>query len=145
MRDDMTEWLKVPTRYRDLDPNNHVNNTVYFIYIEMARMNFFRKSGVLDLREVDNMGIPVVSQTCNYRAQVYHPSTLDVGIRCEELREKTVHLAYKIYLEDTDTLVADGVSVSVWVDLDAPKAIPLPEELRKAILDFDGMGSTLSQ
>lgn len=142
MRDDMTEWLKVPTRYRDLDPNNHVNNTVYFIYIEMARMNFFRKSGVLDLREVDNMGIPVVSQTCNYRAQVYHPSTLDVGIRCEELREKTVHLAYEIYLEDTDTLVADGVSISVWVDLDAPKAVPLPEELRKAILDFDGMGST---
>ncbi len=145
MRDDMTEWLKVPTRYRDLDPNNHVNNTVYFIYIEMARMNFFKKSGVLDLRDADNMGIPVVSQTCNYRAQVFHPSTLEVGIRCEELREKTVHLAYEVYLEDTDTLVADGVSISVWVDLDSPKAVPLPEELRKAILDFDGMGSTLSQ
>jgi len=142
MRDDMTEWLKVPTRFRDLDPNNHVNNTVYFIYLEMARMNYFKKSGVLSLRDSDNKGIPVVSQTCNYRAQVFHPSTLDVGIRCEELREKTVHLAYEVYLEDTDTLVADGVSISAWVDLDTPKAIPLPEELRKAILDFDGMSST---
>ncbi len=137
MRDDMTEWLTVPTRFRDLDPNDHVNNTVYFIYMEMARMNYFKKSGVLNLRDSSDRGIPVVSQTCNYRAQVFHPSTLNVGIRCEELREKTVHLAYEIYLEDTDRLVADGLSISAWVDLSIPKAIPLPDELRRAISDFD--------
>ncbi len=139
MRDEFKKWLSVPTRFRDLDPMNHVNSSIYFVYFEMVRTEYFKDTGIASLRENDKSGIPVVSQTCNYRQQVFHPSTLDVGIRCTELREKTVHLAYEVYLEDTETLVADGVSVSAWVDLTVPKAIPLPDQIRRAINDFEAI------
>ena len=139
MRDEFKKWLSVPTRFRDLDPMNHVNSSIYFVYFEMARTEYFKESGIIRLRDAGKSGIPVVSQTCNYRRQVFHPSTLDVGIRCMELREKTVHLAYEIYLEDTDTLLADGQSMSAWVDLTIPKAIHLPDEIRSAINDLEGI------
>jgi len=139
MRDEFKKWLSLPTRFRDLDPMNHVNSSIHFVYFEMARTEYFKDTGIVQFRAAGKTGIPVVSQTCNYRRQVFHPSTLDVGVRCTELREKTVHLAYEIYLEDTDTLVADGASISAWVDLTIPKAIPLPDELRNAIKNFEGI------
>ncbi len=139
MRDQFKKWLSVPTRFRDLDPMNHVNSSIYFVYFETARTKYFKDTGIANLREDGKSGIPVVSQTCDYRQQVFHPSTLDVGIRCTEIREKTVHLTYEIYLEDTDTLVAHGVSVSAWVDLTVPRAIPVPDEVRRAINDFEGI------
>ncbi len=139
MRDEFKKWLSVPTRFRDLDPMNHVNSSIYFVYFETARTEYFKDTCIAHLREDGKSGIPVVSQTCNYRQQVFHPTTLDVGIRCAELREKTVHLAYEIYLENTDTLVADGASISAWVDLTIPKAVPLPDEIRSAIGDFEGI------
>lgn len=137
MRDDFKNWVTVPTRFRDLDPMNHVTSTVYFVYFEMARLDYFHKSGIAGMRQTGTRGIPVVSQTCNYKKQVFHPSTLDIGIRCTEIREKTVHFGYEIYLQGTDTLVADGQSVSAWVDLTIPKSIPLPDELRQTLEAFE--------
>lgn len=34
-------WYPVQIRFRDLDPLAHVNNTVYFIYLEEARSAYF--------------------------------------------------------------------------------------------------------
>ncbi|MDK1022589.1 MAG: thioesterase family protein [Candidatus Hydrogenedentes bacterium] len=143
MRDEFKKWVSVPTRFRDLDPMNHVNSTIYFVYFEMARIEYFKDIGIAQMRDTGKSGIPVVSQTCNYRQQIFHPSTLDIGVRCAELGESTVHLAYEIYLHDTDTLVADGVTISTCVDLTVPKAIPLPGELRQAFQDFEGIGPTI--
>lgn len=143
MRDEFKKWVTVPTRFRDLDPMNHINSTVYFVFFEMARIEYFEGIGLARMRSTGKSGIPVVTQTCNYRQQIFHPSTLDVGIRCTKLGEKTVHLAYEIYLHDTDTLVADGSTISAYVDLTIPEAIPLPDELRQAFQDFEGIGSVI--
>jgi acyl-CoA thioester hydrolase len=133
MRSDFTFWISFPTRFRDMDVIGHVNSSVYFTYFENGRTEFFARSGVSALRVPGKWGIPVVSQTCNYRDQVVHPETLDVGVRCSELREKTVHLVYEVYRAGTDHLVADGTSVSVWADLEQAKSVPLPPEVRRAI------------
>jgi len=129
--------VAVPTRFRDLDPMGHVNSGVYFAYMEMARTTYFAESGVSDLRVPGVFGIPVVSQTCNYRRQVFHPATVEVGVRCVERKEKTVALDYGLFLADGGPPVADGRSVSAWVDLRVPKAIPLPAELIAAIAAYE--------
>ncbi len=136
-RDAFKLWASIPTRFRDLDPMGHVNSSVYFTYFEVGRTDYFEKAGLSALRVKGKWGIPVVSQTCNYRQQVFHPSILELGVRCSELREKTVHLAYALYLAGTGTLVAEGQSISVWVDLEIPKSVPLPEEIRRALTAFE--------
>jgi len=136
-RDQFKHWNTIPTRFRDLDPMGHVNSSVYFTYFEVGRTDFFEKSGVSARRVKGKWGIPVVSQTCNYRQQVFHPSTLELGVRCAEMGEKTVHLEYALFLAGTATLVASGQSISVWVDLEIPKSVPLPDEIRHALSTFD--------
>lgn len=136
-RDQFNHWNTILTRFRDLDPMGHVNSTVYFTYFEVGRIAYFEQSGVSTRRVRGKWGIPIVSQTCNYRQQVFHPTTLEVGVRCTELREKTVHLEYALFVAGTDTLVCDGQSISVWVDLEIPKSVPLPADLRQALTDYE--------
>jgi len=132
-RDQFKHWSTILTRFRDLDPMGHVNSSVYFTYFEVGRTYFFENTGISALRVQGKWGIPVVSQTCNYRQQVFHPSTLEIGVRCAELGEKTVHLEYALFLAGTDTVVASGQSISVWVDLEIPKSVRLPAEIRRVL------------
>ena len=64
-------------------------------------------------------------------------SELDLGVRCAELRTKTVHLEYGLFLAGTDTLMASGESVSVWADLEIPASVPLPDDIRQALTDYE--------
>ena len=140
LRSEFKHWNEILTRFRDLDPMGHVNSSVYFTYFEVGRTDYFDKCGVSARRVRGKWGIPVVSQTCNYRQQVFHPTALDIGVRCAAVRGKTVHLDYALFVSGTDTLVADGQSVSVWVDLEIPKSVPVPVEIRDDIAAYEATG-----
>lgn len=137
MRSDFNFWQTISTRWNDMDPMNHVNSATYFIYFEMVRMAYFEMLGLSKLKVQGKRGPAVISQTCNYRQQVFHPSTIDAGIRSTEVNTKTFIVEYEFYLTGTDTLVCDGKTIMAWVDYENPKAIPVPEVLREAILAYE--------
>jgi acyl-CoA thioester hydrolase len=138
MRSDFNYWITIPTRFQDLDPHNHVNNVVYFVYFETARLAFLRSIQLENIRERGKFGPAVKSQTCNYQKQVFHPSVLEVGIRFSNLTNRTFTVSYEVYLEETDTLVCDGATIMVWVDFIKEQSIPIPAELRDAIGKQEG-------
>lgn len=141
MREQYRYWETIDTRWNDMDPMNHVNSATYFIYFEMARMNYFGLLGLHELKVAGKVGPAVVSQTCNYKQQVFHPSTIELGVRATEIRTRTFTVAYDAYLKGTDTLVCDGHTVMAWVDYEQAKAIPVPDVLRAAIEEYDGLSA----
>ena len=140
MRSDFKYWLTIQVRWRDMDSQNHVNSVNYFAYFEMVRMDYFRSVGLQDLKVPGKVGPAVVSQTCNYRKQVVHPAVIEAGVRSKEVGERTFSVEYELYLEGTDTLVADGHTVMAWVDYEAEKAIALPDVLRDSIAAMEARG-----
>lgn len=116
----------------------HVNSAVYFTYFEIARMQYFTAIGLEEFKVQGKIGPAVVKQTCNYRQQVFHPAEIEAAIRTTKLGEKSFTVEYVFYLADSDTLVADGETVMVWVDYEIPKSIPIPEELRRNIEAVEG-------
>lgn len=141
-RKDFAHWISVPTRWRDMDAMRHVNSAVYFTYLEAARMEYFRGAGLHTFKIDHKEGPAVISQTCNYRRQVFHPAVLEIGTRLVELKEKTFTVEYEVYFEGTDTLVCDGSTTMAWVDYERARGIPLPDALRKAIEEYEGRGVT---
>ncbi len=115
----------------------HVNNIVYFQYLESARIGYFEMLMGWTGREegAGRQGPVVVSQTFNYRRQVYYPAELEVGVRIREIRNRSFVLEYGIFCKGTDELVGDGTSVAVWFDYNANKAIPIPPILREALTE----------
>lgn len=139
MRERFTQWTTIPVRWRDMDTNNHVNSAVFFTYFEMARMQYFRDIGLMDLKEPGKEGPAVVSNTCNYRSQVREVVELDAGVRATEVRRRSFIIEYEIYFKDSDTLVADGSTVMAWIDYKSGKAVELPQRLRDKILELQEM------
>jgi acyl-CoA thioester hydrolase len=130
-------WEPIDVRWGDMDAYAHVNNAAYFTYCESARMGYFARIGLDDLRP-QGQGPAVVQATCNFRRQVHHPAALEVGARTSKIGGKSFTLEYLLRHRGEGTVVADGSSVVVWVDYDAGRALPLPEALVRHLVDLDG-------
>ena len=136
-RTDFRKWVTVPTRWIDQDSMGHVNSATYHTYFEIARMAYFEEMGLLALKVPGKFGPAVVSQTCNYRRQIFHPSDLSIGVRMLELRQRTCLLEYVVFVDDEEVHSADGQTVMAWVDYEQGKAIPLPEAFRDSVTTYE--------
>lgn len=122
-------------RWGDMDAMGHVNNMMYLQYLESARVGFFEAIGwggrIVNGRK---QGPVLVSQTFNYRLQVIYPDELEVGVCCREIRNRSFVLAYGVFRKGTDTLMGDGITVTVWLDYADGKAVEIPASLRQALM-----------
>lgn len=137
MRQPFNYWISIPTRFSDMDPQNHVNNVSYFEFLETARMAFLRELGLMEFKIPGKEGPVVVSQTCNYKKQVVHPSTIEVGVRVTKVKNRSLTVSYALYLEGEDDLVLDGHTTLAWTDYQIKKSIPIPQALRQRIQDYE--------
>jgi acyl-CoA thioester hydrolase len=127
--------VAVSVRWGDMDAMGHVNNIIYFQYLESARVGYFEAIVDWNSRRGNGgrQGPVVVSQTFNYRRQVHYPAELEVGVGCREIRGRSFLLEYGVFRQGTDELVGDGSSVAVWLDYEANKAVEIPPFLRQAL------------
>jgi len=123
-------WMPVEVRWADMDAMGHVNNAAYFLYFESARVRFYDSLEVGAWYERDRQGFALVTTTCNFRHEVRYPATLDVGTRVTKLSRRSLHFEQAMFFHDTDSLVADGTSVLVWLDYEQHKAVEFPPPLR---------------
>ena len=128
---DFSFWWPVTVRWGDMDAMGHVNNIVYFQYLESARVGYFEGVG-WNSRDTSptRQGPVVVSQTFNYRRQLHYPADVEVGVACTEARGRSVVLSYGVFRKGSDELIGDGTSVLVWLDYSAGHAIEIPSAVR---------------
>lgn len=128
-RDDYPYFESVDVRWGDMDAMGHVNNAVYFSYLESARIHFFEVMGLLALIGEDGCGIGLVSANCNFRREVRYPATLEIGTRVKRIGNSSFTLHHVFFDKESGEAMADGESVVVWVNYGLGKSQPLPESL----------------
>jgi acyl-CoA thioester hydrolase len=125
-------------RWADMDAIGHVNNAKYFTYCEGARWSYFARLEMDRHRPHPGIGPSLVSAHLDFRAQVHYPAVLEIGVRATAIGRSSFTLAYGLWQQGSDRLVAAGSSVLVWTDYAAGRSLPLPEGLRAAILAVEG-------
>jgi acyl-CoA thioester hydrolase len=135
-RDQFKYWKIVEVRWGDMDSQGHVNNAVYFTYLESARVELIRKTGFKGKQAGAAEGPALVSTSCDFKRQVVYPATLDVGARVERVGRRSFETSYGIFVHDTDQLVASARSVNAWVDYAAERAVELPDWFRVALAEY---------
>lgn len=122
-------WVeKTRVRWGDMDALGHVNNIVYFRYMEQARISWFDSLGVV---LTAGRGPVIVSASCNFTRAIVYPAEIEISVRCGSPGRSSFPIYHEIHAaSDAALRYADGEATIVWVDHKAGKSMPLPETLR---------------
>ena len=69
--------VSVPVRWGDMDAQGHVNNTVYFRYMEQARVEWL-ESLLTHAGDVNGLGSVIVNASCTFLLPLCYPGIVDV-------------------------------------------------------------------
>ena len=125
--------MQIPIRWGDMDAMGHVNNAVYFRYLESVRIEWFRTIGFQP--GPDGTGPLIVNAFCSFIRQLEYPGTVLARHYIGEMGRSSIDTF--VTLERTDApgqIYAAGGATVVWADFKAQKSMPLPEELRAMLM-----------
>ncbi|MCX7856043.1 MAG: acyl-CoA thioesterase [Anaerolineae bacterium] len=121
--------------WRDLDALGHVNNAVYFTYLEYARMKYLQELG-LAFRDLQDVGIILAEAACTYHSPLSLGERVTIWVRVSEMRNSSFVFEYRMEGND-GRLVATGRTVQVCYDYAAGRSVPIPDHWRAAITAYE--------
>lgn len=137
MKDEFRFWAEMDVRWGDEDSYGHVNNAIYLSYFEQGRADFFTEMGLhLDQSRAGGAGPIVAHLNCTYKQPLTYPTTIQVGVRCVEVGNRSFKLSQMICRKGETKPVAFGEVVCVWFDYNQQCAATVPDELRNALLTW---------
>jgi acyl-CoA thioester hydrolase len=123
----------IPIRWGDMDAMGHVNNTVYFRYMETARIDWCRSIGCMP--EQSKQGPVIVNAWCNFLQQLRYPG--DVLLKHHVTTVGRTSFDTYVTMErseDPGTVWAEGGARMVWIDFTNNQSLVLPDWLRAQIV-----------
>jgi acyl-CoA thioester hydrolase len=130
--------IAVPVQWGDQDAFQHVNNVVYFRWLESGRIAYFRRIGLIAERDDRQRGPILASTSCDFRRSVVFPDTVRVGIRATRIGRSSIALEHRIVSEEQKAIVAEGTSTAVFYDYTAGRSHPVSDDVRRAIEELEG-------
>ena len=122
----------IPMRWGDMDAMGHINNTIYFRFLEQARIEWYAEMG----RNRDQAGMEtvVVNAHCTFFRPLQYPGTIEVRTFAGSPGRSSFEITQEIRrIDDSETIYAAGGAKVVWVDPQTGKSVPLPAEIRALI------------
>lgn len=129
--------IELPVVWGEMDAFQHVNNVVYFRYMETARIAYFLKMNYLKIMEETGIGPILASTQCRFRYPLTYPDTISVGARVPELDVDRFVMHYRIVSHRHKRTAAEGEAVIVSYDYRNQRKAPLPDAVRRYILQLE--------
>jgi acyl-CoA thioester hydrolase len=123
----------IPVRWGDLDAFGHVNNTIYFRYMEQCRLEWFETIGI-DVPRLDNYDIVpnLVGAECRFIRAILYPATVRVSIAVGDVGTKVVQTLHELWVGDT--LHAVGDCKLLWMSRKTNRSVDLPNDVKEKLL-----------
>ena len=124
--------MNIPIRWGDMDMMGHVNNTLYFRYIETIRVEWLNSIGFPP--NPGGQGPVIVNAFCNFYKQLEYPGELLLKMYTSDPGRTTFETWCT--MEPTNKLGeihAEGGGTTIWVDFKQKKATELPAHIRDLV------------
>lgn len=121
----------MPIRWGDMDAYGHVNNTVYFRYMEQARVEWIE--GLNVVVRPGGEGPVIINASCTFMVPMTYPGEVEVKTFVGKPGRSSVETWVELRLVGDDTLYAEGASKVVWMDTQTGKSVPIPPHVRDVI------------
>lgn len=122
----------MPIRWGDMDAYGHVNNTVYFRYMEQARVEWITSLGYAVVPGRESM--LMLNGFCNFYKQLSYPGELILKTSTGAIGRTSMDVFTSMALSSSpEEEVAIGGATMVWVDLQTNQSVPWPEHILQKI------------
>ena len=125
--------------FSDTDAQGIVYYGRYLPYIDLARVEYHRRLGLLGM-EVGEPGVEFVTRACTieYEAPAVFDDELEVWVRIARIGRTSLTYEFAVYRARDDVLLVTGTQTTVLVDLDERKPCEIPQDLRETLRAFEG-------
>ena len=125
---------RMPIRWGDMDAYGHVNNTVYFRYMEQARVEWIEAMQVVV--RPGGTGPVIINASCTFLMPLTYPGNVEVRTYVDAPGRSSVQTHVEMRLEGDERIYAEGAAKVVWMDTQTGKSVPLPDHVR-ALLEAE--------
>ncbi|MBL8383848.1 MAG: acyl-CoA thioesterase [Burkholderiales bacterium] len=120
----------MPIRWGDMDAMMHVNNTVYFRYMEQARISWVDSWGVGNTADVAE-GPVIATAGCRFKRPLTYPGSVEVRMYAGKIGRSSMPTYYEIRrTDDAETIYATGEALFVWINNATGRPAAFPERVR---------------
>jgi acyl-CoA thioester hydrolase len=131
-RKKLVHTARMAIRWGDMDAMGHVNNTLYFRYLEVARIDWLTRIGCPPNPRGE--GPVIVNAFCNFHKQLEYPGDIIVRMYASDPGRSSFESWATIERADDEGVVyASGGATTVWIDATKHKSVALPECLLAVI------------
>ena len=122
----------LPIRWGDMDAMNHVNNTVYFRYMEQARIEWLEAIGYATGQHTEE-GPVIVNASCTFLVPLTYPGQVEVRMFVGHPGRSSLPTHYELRPVGEDKLYAHGDAKMVWINPGSGRSIALPERMKRLV------------
>ena len=124
--------MRFPVRWGDMDAMGHVNNTVYFKYLEHMRIDWMREIGCPP--DPTGEAPVIVNAFCNFYQQLEYPGEVLIKMYASDPGRSTFETwATMARTDQPEVICAAGGATTIWVNFPEKKARTLPDWLRAVV------------
>jgi len=130
----MIHETEIKVRFAETDALGHVNNTNFFVYMEVARIEFFEK---LDTSmSINKWPFIVASAKCDFIEQTFFNQTLIIETTLSRIGSKSFTLTHRMKDKETGKTVAKGEVVIVHFNFEAQQSEVIPPKMREVLEQY---------
>ncbi len=132
MTDEYRHRTTLQVRFRDIDAFGHVNNAVFFSYVEQARIRYLLE--VLDTAEpFDRLPLILARVELDYRSPIFFGDEVVVETRVDRIGQSSIAMSHRMTAGSDERLVGDVQSVLVTYDYGSARPMPVPDDWRRRL------------
>lgn len=125
-------FARFTTRWRDNDAYGHMNNAVYYEYVDTLVNRWLIECGALAVPEGPAICL-AVETGCTFHESLGYPDDVEAGLRLARAGRSSVTYGIGMFTPGADRAAAVARFTHVCVDRQTRRPVPLPERLRAAL------------
>jgi acyl-CoA thioester hydrolase len=131
--------IKLPLRldWSEMDLFGHINNVMYFKYIQASRVNYWELTGIGSDYKTTNIAPILASTKCNFLKPLHFPGNIIIQARMEFIKNTSFGIEHQI-LNEHGEIAAIANDVMVMYDFTKNEKVLFSDIIRKNIEEIEG-------
>ena len=123
-------------RFTDLDMMGHVNNAMYFTYMEIGRTKYWTQAIQWDWKKT---GVVIGHASINYLKPLHLGDKISIYVRTSRIGNTSFDLEYMIIkmVNGEEVICSKGKTVCVVYDYESKSPVAIPDRERSKMIEFE--------